>query len=216
MFVDWHQLALFINSQRKQYIVAFTKVDFHFLYLINIHHRSTGHNLALDFRVTVLEENGEGDGNSSVAELEVRVETLEGTAADHETRISTAELDIDGKRFPLGLPWHPIIPMPLPSEFVGHDDKKCLCRHNVNEVLEYPKNNTNFQESKIKQFVMIVNSEKNKSNVFILLGLQMTDVELDSRVTALEENGGGFLNGEIYMHCVSMFSFLNLCKIKMY
>ena len=52
--------------------------------------------LALDFRVTVLEENGGGDGNSSVAELEVRVETLEGTAADHETRISTAETDLTG------------------------------------------------------------------------------------------------------------------------
>ena len=52
--------------------------------------------LALDFRVTVLEENGGGDGNSSVAELEVRVETLEGTAADHETRISDAELDVNG------------------------------------------------------------------------------------------------------------------------
>ena len=52
--------------------------------------------LALDFRVSVLEENGGDDGNSSVAELEVRVETLEGTAADHETRISVAEVDIDG------------------------------------------------------------------------------------------------------------------------
>ena len=41
--------------------------------------------LALDFRVTVLEENGGSDGNSSVTELEVRVETLEGTVADHET-----------------------------------------------------------------------------------------------------------------------------------
>ena len=55
--------------------------------------------LALDFRVTVLEENGEGDGNSSVAELEVRVETLEGTAVDHETRISDTELDINGTVF---------------------------------------------------------------------------------------------------------------------
>ena len=52
--------------------------------------------MALDFRVTVLEENGGGDGNSSVAELEVRVETLEGTAADHETRISVVEADING------------------------------------------------------------------------------------------------------------------------
>ena len=53
--------------------------------------------LALNFRVTALEENGGDDGNSSVADLEVRVEILEGTAADHETRISAAELDIDGK-----------------------------------------------------------------------------------------------------------------------
>ena len=55
--------------------------------------------VVLDFRVTVLEENGGGDGNSSVAELEVRVETLEGTAADHETRLSAAESDINGKSF---------------------------------------------------------------------------------------------------------------------
>ena len=53
--------------------------------------------LALDFRVTALEENGGGDGNSSVAELEVRVETLEGTVTNHETRISTTESDINGK-----------------------------------------------------------------------------------------------------------------------
>ena len=53
--------------------------------------------MALDFRVTVLEENGGGDGNSSVAELEVRVETLEGTAADHETRISATESDFTGR-----------------------------------------------------------------------------------------------------------------------
>ena len=46
--------------------------------------------------MTVLEENGGGEGNSSVAELEVRVETLEGTAADHETKISAAESDVAG------------------------------------------------------------------------------------------------------------------------
>ena len=51
----------------------------------------------LDFRVTTLEENGGSDGNSSVAELEVRVETLEVTTADHETRLTTAETDIEGK-----------------------------------------------------------------------------------------------------------------------
>ena len=53
--------------------------------------------LALDFRVTVLEESGGDDGNSSVVELEVRVETLEVTAADHETRLTTTETDIEGK-----------------------------------------------------------------------------------------------------------------------
>ena len=52
--------------------------------------------LALDFRVTALEENAESDGNSSVAELELRVKSLEGTAADHETRISAAKSDIEG------------------------------------------------------------------------------------------------------------------------
>ena len=55
--------------------------------------------VALDFRVTALEQNGGSDGNSSVAELEVRVETLEGTAADHETRITTAESDVTGIPF---------------------------------------------------------------------------------------------------------------------
>ena len=54
--------------------------------------------LALDFRVTVLEENGGSDGNSSVAELEVRVETLEVTTADHETRISEVESDVTGNK----------------------------------------------------------------------------------------------------------------------
>ena len=34
-----------------------------------------------------------------MAELEVRVEILEETAADHETRISAAEVDINGNRF---------------------------------------------------------------------------------------------------------------------
>ena len=53
--------------------------------------------IALDLRVTALEENGGGGGNSSVAELEVRVETLEGTAADHEMRISDTESNVNGK-----------------------------------------------------------------------------------------------------------------------
>ena len=33
-----------------------------------------------------------------MAELEVRVETLEGTTDDHETRITTAESEISGNR----------------------------------------------------------------------------------------------------------------------
>ena len=44
----------------------------------------------LDFRVTTLEENG-GSGNSSVGELEVRVETLEVTVSNHETRLTVGE-----------------------------------------------------------------------------------------------------------------------------
>ena len=52
--------------------------------------------ISLDFRVTALEENGGSGGNSSVAELEVRVETLEAMAADHETRISSTESDVTG------------------------------------------------------------------------------------------------------------------------
>ena len=48
---------------------------------------------SLDFRLTTLEENG----NQTIIELDARVENLEGTAADHETRISTAEADINGK-----------------------------------------------------------------------------------------------------------------------
>ena len=50
---------------------------------------------SLDFRVSIL-ENGGGDGNSSVAELEVREEALEGISADHDTRISATESDVNG------------------------------------------------------------------------------------------------------------------------
>ena len=40
------------------------------------------------------------------------------------------------------------------------------------------------------------------------LGLQMTDVELDERVAALEENGGGSnQNGKINVDSNTMFSF---------
>ena len=35
----------------------------------------------------------------------------------------------------------------------------------------------------------------------LLLGLQMTDVELDARVTALEENGGGGNTQNGNEHC---------------
>ena len=52
--------------------------------------------LALDFRVTVLEDNGGSDGNSSVAELEQRVEALEETDADHGSRISAIESEVAG------------------------------------------------------------------------------------------------------------------------
>ena len=45
-----------------------------------------------------------------------------------------------------------------------------------------------------------------------IAGLQTTDVELDARVTALEENGGGgnIVNGEETIHntCLNAFLFL--------
>ena len=40
----------------------------------------------------------EEKGNQTVTELEVRVEALEGTAADHETRLTSAESDVQGKQ----------------------------------------------------------------------------------------------------------------------
>ena len=49
----------------------------------------------LNSRVTVIEENG----NQTASELEVRVEMLEGTAADHETRLAAAEENIQGKNY---------------------------------------------------------------------------------------------------------------------
>ena len=49
--------------------------------------------MSLDSRISTLEES---IGNSSVAELEVRVETLEGTTTNHETRLSTLEIAVNG------------------------------------------------------------------------------------------------------------------------
>ena len=49
--------------------------------------------ISLDFRVKALEDSV---GNNSVVELEGRVETLEETTTDHETRISATEVDISG------------------------------------------------------------------------------------------------------------------------
>ena len=52
--------------------------------------------MSLDSRVTTLEENV---GNSSVAQMEVKVESLEGTTADHETSISSLEADVNGRYY---------------------------------------------------------------------------------------------------------------------
>ena len=67
-----------------------------YVYIVIVDLEATS--IDLDTRVTVLEENGGDDGNSSVADLEVRVETLEGTVEDHETRISVTETDVTGKQ----------------------------------------------------------------------------------------------------------------------
>ena len=48
----------------------------------------------LAFRVTTLEENV---GNSSVAELELRLKTVKGIVADHEIKISASEVNVKGK-----------------------------------------------------------------------------------------------------------------------
>ena len=50
--------------------------------------------MSLDSRISTLEES---IGNSSVAELKVRVKTLEGTTTNHETRLSALETDVNGK-----------------------------------------------------------------------------------------------------------------------
>ena len=50
----------------------------------------------LDFRVTTLEENSGSEGNGSIAELEIRVENLESTTANQETRLTTAEANLEG------------------------------------------------------------------------------------------------------------------------
>ena len=80
---------------RRKKALFFKCVKVHVSQIRNSFKDLQGTTIALDLRVTALEENGGSDGNSSVAELEVRVETLEATAADHEMRISAAELDID-------------------------------------------------------------------------------------------------------------------------
>ena len=49
--------------------------------------------------MTALEEKGGSDGNSSVAELEVRVETLEGIVTEHETRIFAVEAELNGRNY---------------------------------------------------------------------------------------------------------------------
>ena len=47
--------------------------------------------LDLEVRVGNLEENSGDDGNSSIAELELRVETLEDATAELEVRVDSLE-----------------------------------------------------------------------------------------------------------------------------
>ena len=44
-----------------------------------------------------LENTVGSGGNSSLAELEARVETLDGTADDHEMTITVTETDLNGR-----------------------------------------------------------------------------------------------------------------------
>ena len=79
----------------------------------------------------------------------------------------------------------------------------------MNELLKLQKKNrlsSNFEENKVKITVMITNSgQKNQNNVSLFSGLQMTDVELDSRVTALEEIGDGLVSGKTSQSYFNIF-----------
>ena len=55
--------------------------------------------LDLEVRIGNLEENSGDNGNSSIAELELRVETLEDVTAEQETRIVAGEENIQGEAF---------------------------------------------------------------------------------------------------------------------
>ena len=48
---------------------------------------------------------------------------------------------------------------------------------------------------------LIIHSDYVICSHFSLSGLQMADVELDERVTALEENGGGIAQNGTLMNC---------------
>ena len=50
--------------------------------------------IALDYRVTNLEENG--GGNANITELETRVSELEVTTTQQETRITSNQENIEG------------------------------------------------------------------------------------------------------------------------
>ena len=97
----------------------------------------------------VLEENGGGDGNSSVAELEVRVDILEGIADDHETRISATESDVTGRY-----------------------SSEALC----------------FKWLLIQYMLMFINTDDIKISNVLILDLEDTVADQETRLTAAEEN----------------------------
>ena len=135
--------------------------------------------LALDFRVTVLEENGGDDGNSSVAELEMRVETLEETAADHETRISETESELTGICaikcccLPLG--------RTLPGKLCAIPTRCKISKIHQNDhtaTLKHKNNNSNVLLKLTKRF----------HNYVLILDLDETVTDQETRLTAAEEN----------------------------
>ena len=69
-------------------------------------------------------------------------------------------------------------------------------------------------ENKYIYLIVFVNVFSNTNQVFAS-GLQMTDVELDARVTALEENGGASpQNGEQYTNIYVILSKLSTTETK--
>ena len=136
--------------------------------------------LDLEVRVGNLEENSGDDGNSSIAELELRVDTLEDVTAELEIQMgslenNTAELEVrvgtvedvtadQGTRIVVA------------EENIQGETHKLLKLSRDKNMLYF----TNYSATVSKQ----------KLFDFNIPGLQQTDINHDSRISVLEDGGG--------------------------